>query len=48
MAGKSRKDSRPESFTPVLDSIAVGEFIDTDMFGDRAGDDTRAALEPLP
>lgn len=112
-ASKSRKDSRPESFTPVLDSIAVGEFIDPDngtwrrrlpffdavedasmceiqrrqkserktlgvfrplevtdlkvtaaeegfaesqrallnqasLFGDRAGDDTRAALEPLP
>jgi len=105
--------SRPESFTPVLDSITVGELIDTDggtwrrrlpffdaivdesmceiqrrqkterkslgvfrpvevtdlkvtaaetgfadsqrallnqasLFGDRAGDDTRAALEPLP
>lgn len=112
-ARKSTKDSRPESFTPVLDSIAVGEFIDTDdgtwrrrlpffdavedesmceiqrrqkrerrslgvfrplevmdlkvaaadtgfaeaqrallnqpsLFGDRAGDDARAALEPLP
>jgi hypothetical protein len=111
-ASKSRKDSRPESFTPVLDSIAAGEFIDTDngrrrrlpffdavedesmceiqrwqkskrktlgvfrpaevtdlkvtaaeegfaesqrallnqasLFGDRAGDATRAALEPLP
>lgn len=112
-AHKSTKDSRPESFTPVLDSIAIGEFIDTDngtwrrrrrflddvedesmceiqrrqkserkslglfrplevtdlkvtaaeqgfadaqrallnqasLFGDRAGDDTRAALEPLP
>ena len=107
------KGSRPESFTPVLDSIAVGEFIDTDngtwrrrlpffdavedesmceiqrrqkskrktlgvfrpaevtdlkvtaaeegfaesqrallnqasLFRDRAGDATRAALEPLP
>jgi hypothetical protein len=112
-ASKSTKDSRPESFTPVLDSITVGEFIDTDsgtwrrrlpffdavedesmceiqrrqkaerkslgvfrpadvvdlkvvaaeegfaeaqrallnqasLFGDRAGDDARAALEPLP
>lgn len=112
-ASKSKKDSRPESFTPVLDSITVGELIDTDggtwrrrlpffdaikdesmceiqrrqkterkslgvfrpvevtdlkvtaaetgfadsqrallnqasLFGDRAGDDTRAALEPLP
>ncbi|HEY7933786.1 MAG TPA: hypothetical protein VID48_08175 [Solirubrobacteraceae bacterium] len=112
-ASKSAKDSRPESFSPVLDSIIVGEFIDTDsgtwrrrlpffdavedqsmceiqrrqkterkslgvfrplevtdlkvtaaeegfaeaqrallnqpsLFGDRAGDDTRAALEPLP
>jgi hypothetical protein len=112
-ASESRKDSRPESFTPVLDSIIVGELIDTDggtwrrrlpffdavedesmceiqrrqkaerkslgvfrpvevtdlkvtaaekgfadsqrallnqasLFGDRAGDATRAALEPLP
>jgi hypothetical protein len=112
-ASKSTKDSRPESFTPVLDSIIVGELIGTDngtwrrrlpffdavedqsmceiqrrqkterkslgvfrplevtdlkvtaaeegfveaqrallnqpsLFGDRAGDDTRAALEPLP
>jgi hypothetical protein len=112
-ASKSTKDSRPESFAPVLDSITVGEFIDTDngtwrrrlpffdaiedesmceiqrrqknerkslgvfrplevmdlkvtaaeegfaesqrallnqasLFGDRAGDATRAALEPLP
>jgi len=110
---KSTKDSRPESFTPVLDSITVREFINTDggtwrrrlpffdaiedesmceiqrrqkaerkslgvfrpqevtdlsvaaaeegfaesqrallslasLFGDRAGDATRAALEPLP
>src|SRR5215207_8316111 len=109
----SLKDSPPESFAPVLDSITVGEFIDTDngtwrrrlpffdavedasmceiqrrqkserktlgvfrpqevtdlkvaaaeegfaesqrallnqasLFGDRAGDKTRAALEPLP
>lgn len=29
-ASKSTKDSRPESFTPVLDSIVVGEFIGTD------------------
>jgi hypothetical protein len=29
-ASKSAKDSRAESFSPVLDSIAVGEFIDTD------------------
>ncbi len=29
-ASKSQKDSRPESFTPVLDSITVGEFVDTD------------------
>jgi hypothetical protein len=29
-ASKSTKDSRPESFTPVLDPIIVGEFIDTD------------------
>jgi hypothetical protein len=112
-ASESKKDSRPESFTPVLDSIIVGELIDTDggtwrrrlpffdavedesmceiqrrqkaerkslgvfrpvevtdlkvtaaekgfadsqrallnqasLFGDRAGDATRAALEPLP
>lgn len=112
-ASKSSKDSRPESFAPVLDSIVVRKFIDTDngtwrrrlpffdaiedqsmceiqrrqkterkslgvfrplevtdlkitaaeqgfaeaqrallnqasLFGDRAGDDTRAALEPLP
>jgi len=112
-ARKSTKDSRPESFSPVLDSIEVGELISTDggtwrrrlpffdaiedesmceiqrrqkterktlgvfrpaevmdftvgpaekgfaesqrallnqpsLFGDRAGDDTRAALEPLP
>lgn len=112
-ARKSTKDSRPESFSPVLDSIEVGESISTDggtwrrrlpffdavedesmceiqrrqkterktlgvfrpaevmdlkvtradkgfadsqrallnqasLFGDRAGDDTRAALEPLP
>jgi hypothetical protein len=112
-ASKSSKDSRPESFAPILDSISVGEFINTDsgtwrrrlpyfdavedqsmceiqrrqkterkslgvfrpleitdlkvtaaeegfadaqrallnqasLFGDRAGDDTRAALEPLP
>lgn len=112
-ARKSTKDPRPESFAPVLDSIAVGESISTDtgtwrrrlpffdavedesmceiqrrqkterkslgvfrpleitdlkvtaaeegfaesqrallsqisLFGDRAGDDTRAALEPLP
>ncbi len=112
-ANKSTKDSRPESFSPVLDSIEVGESISTDggtwrrrllffdavedesmcepqrgqknerktlgvfrpaevmdlkvtpaekgfadsqrallnqasLFGDRAGDDTRAALEPLP
>ena len=112
-ASKSTKDSRPESFTPVLDSIIVGELIGTDngtwrrrlpffdavedqsmceiqrrqkterkslgvfrplevtdlkvtaaeegfveaqrallnqpsLFGDGAGDDTRAALEPLP
>jgi hypothetical protein len=112
-ANKSTKDFRPESFSPVLDSIEVGEAIGTDkgtwrqrlpyfdavevesmceiqrrqkadgttlgvfrpaevidlkvgpaekgfaesqrallnqpsLFGDRAGDDTRAALEPLP
>lgn len=112
-ASKSSKDSRPESYTPVLDSITRGETIDTDngtwrrrlpffdavedesmceiqrrqqterkslgvfrpsevkdlkvsaaekgfadsqrallnqasLFGDRAGDKTRAALEPLP
>jgi hypothetical protein len=112
-ANKSSKDSRPESFSPVLNSIEVGELISTDggtwrrrlpffdavedesmceiqrrqkterktlgvfrpaevmdlkvtpadkgfadsqrallnqpsLFGDRAGDDTRAALEPLP
>jgi hypothetical protein len=112
-ARKSSKDSRPESFTPALDSIARGETISTDsgtwrrrlpffdavevesmceiqrrqkterktlgvfrpaevmdlkitpaergfaesqrallnqasLFGDRAGDDTRAALDPLP
>jgi hypothetical protein len=112
-ARKSTKDSRPESYSPVLDSIVVGETISTDggtwrrrlpfldaveddsmceiqrrqktkrktlgifrpaevtdlkikaaekgfadaqralldqasLFGDRAGDDTRAALEPLP
>jgi hypothetical protein len=112
-ANKSSKDSRPESYTPVLDSIALGETTDTDngtwrrrlpffdavedesmceiqrrqkternslgvfrpievkdlkvtaaeegfaesqrallnqasLFGDRAGDETRAALEPLP
>jgi hypothetical protein len=112
-ASKSTKDSRPESYTPVLDSITLGETIDTDggtwrrrlpffdavedesmceiqrrqkserkslgvfrpsevkdlkvaaaeegfaesqrallnqasLFGDRAGDTTRAALEPLP
>ena len=112
-ASKSTKDSRPESYTPVLDSIELGETIDTDngtwrrrlpffdavedesmceiqrrqkserkslgvfrplevkdlkvaaaeegfaesqrallnqasLFGDRAGDETRAALEPLP
>jgi hypothetical protein len=29
-ANKSAKDSRPESLTPVLDSIVVGEFIGTD------------------
>src|SRR6266700_3314182 len=29
-AHKSTKDSRPESFTPVLDSIVVGDSIDTD------------------
>lgn len=29
-ARKSAKDPRPESFAPILDSIAVGEFIDTD------------------
>ena len=112
-AGKSTKDSRPESFAPVLDSIVVRDAISTDrgtwrrrlpffdavedesmceiqrrqkserktlgvfrpaevmdlkvttaekgfaesqrallnqasLFGDRAGDATRAALEPLP
>lgn len=112
-ASKSSKDSRPESYTPVLDSITLGETIGTDngtwrrrlpffdaiedesmceiqrrqkterkslgvfrprevrdlkvtaaaegfaesqrallnqasLFGDRAGDATRAALEPLP
>ena len=112
-ASKSTKDSRPESYTPVLASIARGDTIGTDsgtwsrrlpffdavedesmceiqrrqtterkslgvfrplevkdlkvaaaergfadsqrallnqtsLFGDRAGDDTRAALEPLP
>jgi hypothetical protein len=112
-ASKSTKDYRPESFTPVLDSITVGELIDTDngtwrrrlpffdavedesmceiqrrqkterkslgvfrplqvtdlkvtaaeegfaesqrallnqasLFGDRAGDETRVAREPLP
>jgi hypothetical protein len=112
-ASKSAKDSRPESFAPVLESIKIGEPIGTDggtwrqrlpffeaiedesmreiqrrqkterkslgvfrprevtnltvkaaeegfaesqrallsqasLFGDRAGDDTRAALEPLP
>jgi hypothetical protein len=112
-ARKSTKDSRPESFSPVLDSIEVSGSISTDggtwrrrlpffdsvedesmceiqrrqktegktlgvfrpaevmdlkvtpadkgfaasqrallnqasLFGDRAGDDTRAALEPLP
>jgi hypothetical protein len=29
-ASKSSKDSRPESFSPVLDSIEVGESISTD------------------
>jgi hypothetical protein len=29
-ASKSTKDSRPESFSPVLDSIVVGESISTD------------------
>jgi hypothetical protein len=29
-ASKSTKDSRPESFTPVLDSITIGDLIDTD------------------
>lgn len=29
-ASKSTKDSRPESLAPVLDSITVGELIDTD------------------
>jgi hypothetical protein len=29
-ASKSTKDTRPESFTPVLDSITVGAFIGTD------------------
>jgi hypothetical protein len=29
-AQKSSKDSRPESYTPVLDTIEVGEHIDTD------------------
>jgi hypothetical protein len=29
-ASKSTKDSRPESFTPILDSIITGEFIGTD------------------
>jgi hypothetical protein len=112
-ASKSSKDSRPESFSPVLDSIEVGKLISSDnatwrrrlpffdaiedesmceiqrrqkaerktlgvfrpaevmdlkvtpaekdftdsqrallnqasLFGDRAGDTTRAALEPLP
>lgn len=113
VATKSTKDSRPESYTPVLDSITVGELLGTDggtwrrrlpffdavedesmceiqrrqkserkslgvfrpqevtdlkvnaadagfaaaqrgllaqasLFGDRAGDATRAALDPLP
>jgi hypothetical protein len=112
-ANRSSKDSRPESFSPILDSIKVRESISTDggtwrrrlpffdavedesmceiqhrqrterktlgvfrpaevmdlkirpaekgfaesqrallnqasLFGDRVGDDTRAALEPLP
>lgn len=30
VANKSKADSRPESYTPVLDSIARGDLIDTD------------------
>ena len=35
-ATKSTKDSRPESYTPVLDSITVGELLGTSI--EDAGD----------